>query len=954
MKRLFLTIVLLAAFTFSIFSQALKVYYTDEKTPEILVNYASEHPISFRLDTDNELNIVFTTLDNGITERKISDIDRIEVPTDYFIASPAVINVPAYLTETNAYWGGISGTFIVASDYEENKEIKDEKDFFEVKEGYETNRITVRTLDIKDNFTGYPREGKITVNAGDKTATIKVVQSDKPLITEFETLSANNMVYVGPEETEIHATFCTDFGMWPKPDSQLVTTEYDKDGNIRMTVPENTGEERDIDINVEWSGLGKHMRQRLGIRQLHSGYHSKEEQLAALKDLYDTTDGENWTYKNNWWSENPVWKWDNVNNVQWDPQKIDRVYTLNFGCGQYNGMKGMIPESFTLLLDDLKELDLSTGSLHGKVPETITSHPRWGRLGWGILPQISYFGGGIDCEGINLRMQDQSVKFIDGTQTTAYEELKKHKIICISLAAPDNEELANLCLDYAEKGFYFITEDLSWDGGNVTLEQLCDKYDYVKQLVPNFNVSYNSFGTYDLQAIRSVGSHFLIDSEGNVIDYMNWDWDAETPATRVERIRPYLTKYLGEPCPHDPIVFPSIYESTDYSQDGQIMALQNATVGNGIDVIFMGDGYVDADVADPSVYEQTMKNAMECLFAVEPLKSLRNRFNVYMVKVVSKNRFEKDGEQALGYDYEKIASYVARTDADFSKSHICVIQNKANDFLVSGKTDMFVDGGSLAFIEQGQASEVIVHETGGHGIGKLLDEYVYSGYENNHTQPGAEEDFKNWIKDEYHSRGWGMNLSAESEADKVPWSRMLTDSWFKGETGIYKGAWFWPEELWRPSENSVMNTDYSRFNAPSREAIYKIVMSQSEGAEWSYDFEEFKAFDQNVMTRSTDLPDAKRIKKRIHQEQMPRTVEFRDGSHTPTFRSGRFQRQNNDNVKVRQTSGATAPTSRKKPAVHIRGKIHYIEDIEAQYPGLPMKETIKRICHNGSSVPVIQ
>ena len=33
------------------------------------------------------------------------------------------------------------------------------------------------------------------------------------------------------------------------------------------------------------------------------------------------------------------------------------------------------------------------------------------------------------------------------------------------------------------------------------------------------------------------------------------------------------------------------------------------------------------------------------------------------------------------------------------------------------------------------------------------------------------------------------------------------------------------------------------FNAPSREIIYKQVMSLSEGSAWSYDYEQFVAFD---------------------------------------------------------------------------------------------------------------
>lgn len=949
MKRLFLTVTLLAAFTVSLFSQVLKMYYKDGKESEIIINYASEYPIIFKLDEENDLNIVFTTLDNGETQRKISDIDRIEVPTDYLTTSPSVINVPANLSQPMAMCSNVD--FVVATDSKDHIELKSDNDFLHVWEGVARDGITVNSFYVDGNITGAPREGIITVKAADKTATIKVVQSDKPLITDSEymghhdILSHRDIIYVGPEEADIRVKVNPEFGMWPVAYSALISGKYDYDGNLSMTVKENTEEERDI--MVGWKGTGKYMRQSITIRQLHKGFHTKAEQLAALKDLYDTTDGEHWEYKANWWSDKPLWEWDNLNNSLWDPYKIDRVYALYFGGRQFNGMKGMIPESFALLLDDLKEMDLSQGTLSGKVPAAITNHPRWGELGWGILDQNTFFGGGIDCEGINLRTKDHAVHLMDGTETTAYKELKKHKITCISVVSPDSDNvgLANLCLDYADKGFYFITENISSDSGDAYLAQLRDQYGYIKQRVPNFNVSYDSFFLNDLQAIGALGSHFLLDSEGNVIDYGSWDWDVGTDDSRVARIRKFLKKYLGDPTPHDPVVFPPAYESSDYSQDGNVVTLQKATVGKGIDVVFMGDGYVDVDVADPEVYEQTMRNGMECLFAVEPLKSLRDRFNVYMVKVVSKNRYTKDGKQALGYDYEKIGSYVGRTGADFSKSHTCVIQNKSNDFFISGNTDMFAEGGSLAFIEQGQASSVVLHETGGHGIGKLLDEYIYAGYEDNEIQPGAEEEFKNWIKNEYHSRGWGMNVSAESEPDKVPWSRMLADEWFKTETGIYAGAWMWPKNLWRPSENSVMNSDYSRFNAPSREAIYKIVMTQSEGSGWTYDFETFKAFDRKAMTAATKAQagnrEAQPAKTHVQPQRMPRIMEFKDGRYVPLSCPEKFINGGSNDRKARRSSGTSE--SPKEAKVYIKGVIYDIEEIEASHPGLPTQEAIRKV-----------
>jgi hypothetical protein len=201
----------------------------------------------------------------------------------------------------------------------------------------------------------------------------------------------------------------------------------------------------------------------------------------------------------------------------------------------------------------------------------------------------------------------------------------------------------------------------------------------------------------------------------------------------------------------------------------------------------------------------------------------------------------------FNYDNSIVFEYASKIpNIDMNHVAITVVSNDENLFFSSGETAMWESGASIAYIDKGGPSNIICHETGGHGIAKLLDEYVYSGYENNHTQEGANEEFRNWIKTAYHDKGWGMNISATDNPDEVPWSHFLKDDRYKNEVGIYQGAWYWPEELWRPSENSVMNRDYSWFNAPSREAIYKMVMQLSEGDEWSYDYEAFVVFDTPI------------------------------------------------------------------------------------------------------------
>ena len=40
---------------------------------------------------------------------------------------------------------------------------------------------------------------------------------------------------------------------------------------------------------------------------------------------------------------------------------------------------------------------------------------------------------------------------------------------------------------------------------------------------------------------------------------------------------------------------PTLYESTDYSEDGKVIELQKATEGNGVNIVISGDGFADVD-----------------------------------------------------------------------------------------------------------------------------------------------------------------------------------------------------------------------------------------------------------------------------------------------------------------------------------------------------------------------
>ena len=72
--------------------------------------------------------------------------------------------------------------------------------------------------------------------------------------------------------------------------------------------------------------------------------------------------------------------------------------------------------------------------------------------------------------------------------------------------------------------------------------------------------------------------------------------------------------------------------------DGKVTQLQKHTLGNGIPVVIMCDGFLDKDITGGR-YRKATTMALNTLFSVHPMTSLRDYFDVYEVTAVSDNDF---------------------------------------------------------------------------------------------------------------------------------------------------------------------------------------------------------------------------------------------------------------------------------------------------------------------------
>ena len=306
-------------------------------------------------------------------------------------------------------------------------------------------------------------------------------------------------------------------------------------------------------------------------------------------------------------------------------------------------------------------------------------------------------------------------------------------------------------------------------------------------------------------------------------------------------------------------------EQYDYQYgDGDVLTHQTASVGAGVDIVFMGDCFDAKDIAEGN-YLNAMNEAVEHYFAVEPYKTYRDYFNVYTVFGLSPDsgvgdvntiREAKFGSAyALGgitpdetvcFEYACKAPTVS--EADISRTLVVLIENTSD---YGGITYMWGDGSAIACCPMStdvypyDFRGLIQHEAGGHGFGKLGDEYIYH---NEFIQTCLCQDGCPHV-DEFNAnkaRGWYENLSLSGDMYEVPWSHLIFDPQYSNLVDIYEGGYMHMRGVFRSEPNSCMNNNVPYFSAISREAIVKRIM---EYAGEPYSFEDFKARD--VLDAST-------------------------------------------------------------------------------------------------------
>lgn len=608
--------------------------------------------------------------------------------------------------------------------------------------------------------------------------------------------------------------------------------------------------------------------------------YSKDDR-GIMMELYDKTGGMNWNRQKNWCTDAPLKDWEGIevdknghvakislynNNLKGElPSSLSNLKSLWCFDVSNNQLSGNLPDfsncrnmqvflinnnQFSGRIPDFGELvqeyDVSYNNFTGKVPETVTSDELFKYCWPMILPQNKGYG----FDYTDLPAPNHTVTCYDGSRLNLSDVYRNHKFTLVFSWLPSSslpiltDELNRFYQKYKDKGLCVV--GMNWNKHS----EIDNEVALMPEIKQFWGDNENRGGTqrnryfkhyYSMFYFQHAPVFYVVDRKGNIVHFsgrlgtLYGDFaTVKQYNSTLESAYRFISKAFGD----DFTIIDDSYRSTDKSKDGTYYKLQSATNGKGINLCFIGKGFVDKDYEQGGKFEMRMKQTLEDLFSLPPYTALRDRFNVYAVRYVSDSR-ELDGELKDEF-YFNYANKVPEISNDRIK-RVIILYNTIGD---SGRSYCrWYDDGSFTGRIMTDYFRTLVHEIGGHGIARLRDEYVEPGRDNVKIF-----DFlaKEITKD--HSTKWGWSANADVVGDRfdVYWHKLLADYRYAndGLTVLEGGATF-GKGAYRPSQNSIMrdNYNYSWFNAISRMAIYKAVMTMSEGDNWQFDYEDFVQWD---------------------------------------------------------------------------------------------------------------
>lgn len=278
--------------------------------------------------------------------------------------------------------------------------------------------------------------------------------------------------------------------------------------------------------------------------------------------------------------------------------------------------------------------------------------------------------------------------------------------------------------------------------------------------------------------------------------------------------------------------------------DGQYKIAQNYSKGSRpSEILFIGDGYISEDYEEGGIFDRDMNNGIEYFFEIEPYKSYREYFTIYKQAGYSRDRGVKQTDKNIlkytkfNVDFLGGSSLSADTDEVFKYAKMIpgVDDVKLRDMLIilvvnqdryAGTCWIWSDGKAIAICPVSTSTSagqhfrnLIYHEAGGHGYGRLADEYT--------TAANAGKTINDEYKSKYNTfknAGFYPNVDLTGDVATVKWKHFINAPGYT-RVGTVEGGFYFPLGVWRPEQSSCMMYNEPYYNAPSREKMVQRILS---------------------------------------------------------------------------------------------------------------------------------
>jgi hypothetical protein len=198
-------------------------------------------------------------------------------------------------------------------------------------------------------------------------------------------------------------------------------------------------------------------------------------------------------------------------------------------------------------------------------------------------------------------------------------------------------------------------------------------------------------------------------------------------------------------------------------------------------------------------------------------------------------------------DFTTCYEYAAKADPGMipGRTLVVMIENTTD---YGGICYMWGDGSAVACCPKSSDAYpydfrgIVQHEAGGHGFGKLADEYIYHNAFIETCTCGCCQHLDDLLYGK--SLGWYRNIEVTSDMHEVGWSHMIFNPQYSDVVDIYEGGFYHSRGVYRSEPTSCMNNNIPYYSAISRQSIVERIMDYA-GEE--FDLEDFYAKDSNEL-----------------------------------------------------------------------------------------------------------